>query len=253
MLAFFLLVLHHATSQQVCAYGNPGCWVTTTDTIQCVGDVSYLSASWSSLIDQVACGETDVCLCTQQGNVTCRNTTPPPNTLLTTITMGRNFTCGIILSTRQPTCWGNAPVVGLVAGSPWPTLIFEQLAAGDQHVCGMTTHVVVCWGPSNMLGQLTPPNGNGTIIKMLACGGNTCCLVTSLNLVSCWGDDTYGQGKGSPHTHTHLGLSSQWSATIRNRDRGSGGKTCVCHNNGWSGYAQSANRPCALLTRVVVI
>jgi alpha-tubulin suppressor-like RCC1 family protein len=79
----------------------------------------------------------------------------------------------------------------------------SAIAAGDAHVCILTTaHGVRCWG-WNVGGQLgdgtfadrsTPPATDVlTPVKAIATGGNTTCALTTAGGVRCWGSNGAGQ------------------------------------------------------------
>ena len=147
---------------------------------------------------------------------------------------GANHTCGITTS-GTAYCWGRSTsgqlgstaamdtcydFFGGIAppGSPFPCamtprlveggLTFEQISAGDDFTCGLTTAgLAYCWG-RNDVGQLgdgsttqrnTPvPVSGGSTFARISAGVNHVCGVTTANGLLCWGSNATGKlGIGS--------------------------------------------------------
>ena len=125
------------------------------------------------------------------------------------------FTCGLTTSHRAY-CWGlnSLKVLGQGAGVPEDTvidhpvpvkgdLLFRQLDASNEHVCGVTTdREAYCWGQNDrgQLGDGTRTNravpvlvrGNHTWGQVTSGGGFTCGITTG-GVTYCWGDNRSGQ------------------------------------------------------------
>jgi len=137
--------------------------------------------------------------------------------LFQSISMGRFFTCGIASNATTPSsnagkvfCWGNNSNGELGAGSPSPTPVvvdgtrtYRSIAAGETHVCGVTTNGhLYCWG-SNVDSQsgvgdrtvsVTVPQRVGTASNWaeVSAGDSTSCARTIAtgtvpSATYCWG------------------------------------------------------------------
>lgn len=129
----------------------------------------------------------------------------------TQVTVGSGFACGVD-ALHAAHCWGNNPsgVFGDTTAAPSlvPVLVpggllFAQVHAGADFVCGLTTttNAIWCWG-SNAHGQRgvagtpvpapTLVSGGHTWIG-LATGGQSACGIASDSTAWCWGINDYGQ------------------------------------------------------------
>lgn len=129
----------------------------------------------------------------------------------TQVTVGSGFACGVDAA-HAAHCWGNNPsgVFGdtTLAPSLVPVLVpggllFSQVHAGVDFVCGLTTttSAIWCWG-SNAHGQrgvTGTPVSAPTLVSGghswigLAVGGQSACGIASDSTAWCWGINTYGQ------------------------------------------------------------
>ncbi|MGB7213399.1 MAG: hypothetical protein WBC97_12325 [Gemmatimonadales bacterium] len=129
----------------------------------------------------------------------------------TQVTVGTGFACGIDAAGAAH-CWGNNPS-GVFGNAALPPslipvlvpggLVFAQIHAGADFVCGLTTtpQEVWCWG-SNAHGQrgvsgspAAAPvlvSGGHTWLG-LAAGGQSACGIASDSTAWCWGVNGYGQ------------------------------------------------------------
>ena len=86
---------------------------------------------------------------------------------------------------RSVTCWGR---------NGWgqansPVGVFEAVAAGSTHSCGLLADgTVTCWG-EGFLGEADPPPGQ---FQSIAAGSHRSCGVTADGTVECWGNDYDG-------------------------------------------------------------
>lgn len=122
----------------------------------------------------------------------------------TTISAGGSTTCGALANDGGVVCWGApSPTGEMVRG-----LLFEKIAVGDSHICGLTpSGEAYCWG-ANANGQLgdgsnaerpgpTPVRAPQRFTEISVGGGHTCALTTD-GAAFCWGANRYGQlGDGS--------------------------------------------------------
>jgi alpha-tubulin suppressor-like RCC1 family protein len=131
------------------------------------------------------------------------------------VTVGDNFTCGLVV--RQAYCWGFGAHGRLGIGAletqnaPTPVvggLQFLSIDAGARHACAITVDATAyCWG-DNIWGQL----GDGTRLQRLvpvpvaghlsftaiSAGVDHTCALTTDEVLYCWGANHNGQlGDGS--------------------------------------------------------
>lgn len=119
-----------------------------------------------------------------------------------------------ITQSRKLHCWGQnsggqlgqpapAPVTSAIPLAIDPTELYQQIAIGVRHACGLTLDgVVKCWG-ENQYGNLgdgtfqyraTPVVADqGVRYRQIAVGYRHTCGVTTGNLLRCWGRNASGQ------------------------------------------------------------
>ena len=152
------------------------------------------------------------------------STTPIPvsgNLTFSSITAGRNHTCGI--ASGKVYCWGDNSMGQLGTGTVGsykdvPVAIassasFATISAGAYHTCGLTTGGnAVCWGSDSTgqagpgavaSNQLTPAAvGGGSTFTKISAGAKHTCAITAAGAAYCWGSDdadqTGGVGSASP-------------------------------------------------------
>jgi alpha-tubulin suppressor-like RCC1 family protein len=208
------------------AYGQLGDG-TTTDRVSPV-DVVGLSSS----VVAIAAGGFHTCALLIDGTVKCwgnnvagqlgdgTNTSRsvpvevPDLTSVTALAAGMYFTCSASTLGRVH-CWGDNNSGQLGDGTleerstphrvnALLDLFITDLAAGEDHICALSSGgLVKCWG-ANGFGQL----GDGTTTKQLqpvdvlglsggvtalTAGNNHTCALASGNTAKCWGSNTYGQ------------------------------------------------------------
>ena len=130
------------------------------------------------------------------------------------VAAGDGFTCVRVMSSSSVRCWGSntAGQLGNSGGEltspPSSDTVsgVSQVTAGSNHVCILrsASSGVVCWG-SNSHGQLgrsvsiamissVPSDDVVTGVSQVAAGGSfTCVIMTSTQVVRCWGANAYGQ------------------------------------------------------------
>jgi alpha-tubulin suppressor-like RCC1 family protein len=166
----------------------------------------------------VECGVAWTCGLKKDGMVECwgidyYNATPPPNELFASISLRGVLACGIT-ALNEAICWdldgvykemglwkqvatstAHEAVLLTMEGkpiesmnslheiSPWPQqLRFEQLAFGDDDVCGILSDgTLFCWGES-LDGIISGA------IKAVAMGGNSFCSISTDNEALCFDD-----------------------------------------------------------------
>jgi alpha-tubulin suppressor-like RCC1 family protein len=131
---------------------------------------------------------------------------------VTDVAAGANHTCAIVSGTAR--CWGENGSGQLGDGSqtkrhtPMPVLMLGgealDIEAGHNHTCALlTSGSVECWG-RNVEGQLgdgtnaqsdepVEVSGLGSGVAAIATGASHACALTSDGVVSCWGDNAFGQ------------------------------------------------------------
>ncbi len=110
---------------------------------------------------------------------------PSANLMVSTVSSGGLWICGLSLADGVPTCWGDA-----VAGAPAASK-FVDVSVGEVHACLLSEcGDVSCWGGGP--GLDTPPAG--VRFSSIAVGSYFACGVASgSGAVRCWGVDDSGQ------------------------------------------------------------
>lgn len=122
----------------------------------------------------------------------------------TVISAGGSTTCGALANDAGVVCWGAASLTG----SKLDGVLFEKLAVGDGHICGLTpAGEAFCWG-ANSQGQLgdgsTTDRSAPTAVRAtqrfteISVGAGHTCALTGDGTAFCWGGNKFGQlGDGS--------------------------------------------------------
>ncbi|MED6206009.1 Serine threonine-protein kinase-like protein [Stylosanthes scabra] len=115
------------------------------------------------------------------------------------LTGGYGFLCGILMSSKQPYCWGRNGHIAEKLGVPQPMVKgaqYLEISAGDNHLCGLrkpliwrkrerkNTSVVDCWG-FNMTRTYV---FDGMIQSISAGCGFNCGLFSQNRTAFCWGN-----------------------------------------------------------------
>ncbi|MBJ92940.1 MAG: hypothetical protein CMP23_00545 [Rickettsiales bacterium] len=102
------------------------------------------------------------------------------------VSAGTRHVCGVRSNGRLE-CWGAA----LSWNEQPPSGIALEVASGEDFSCArMEDTSLVCW---NMPTGVQPPAGTGW--TQIAAGGGHACALDGAGAVSCWGDDSLGQGQ----------------------------------------------------------
>jgi alpha-tubulin suppressor-like RCC1 family protein len=143
---------------------------------------------------------------------------PSAALVLTQLTAGENFFCGI-QAQGGAVCWGDdnrgelgdgPPVTPFQQSRPVPVsgAVLTQVAAGRNSACGLTADGSArCWG-SNLDGQLGDGTRTNAFVPVTVTGGQTyrkiavgsghACALTTTGAAFCWGANTFGElGIGS--------------------------------------------------------
>lgn len=125
------------------------------------------------------------------------------------VAAGDKFSCGILhvqavqlLGKRvedNVVCWGDSTygqtsIPGQLQGRSGETAYFTQLAAGNEHVCGLTAGKEVwCWG-NVALNQLdsAAPSVSDNVTTIYSSGRHACALAYPSRAI-CWGNNFYHQ------------------------------------------------------------
>ena len=114
-----------------------------------------------------------------------------------------DYVCGVRRGDGAVPCWGDVPseLTTAVAGSgsaDAPEGRFEEVAAGDAHVCGLRRdRGVVCWGDDSSDQTEVPLGRFGAsrfrAASKIVAGADHTCAVTDSSDAVCWGDDSDGR------------------------------------------------------------
>jgi alpha-tubulin suppressor-like RCC1 family protein len=229
-------------------------------TVQCWGDdvLGQASPPATGNFVEVSAGAEHTCALQATGDVSCwgANThgesTPTPGTYIW-ITSGKDFSCGFVrLSNNVVNCWGNVP-------PSWT--ISSQFAAGDAHVCQLSSPVT-CFG-DNSQGQSSPPP-NSRMGAIAAGSAHTCGILNGVGggtrgKILCWGDNSDSQSTppdgtfidiaaGDHHTCalSETGLISCWGKNDRGQASAPSGQFLALDANGSlsCGVSVSGNTVC---------
>ncbi len=110
---------------------------------------------------------------------------------------------GITAACREEDQSPTAPDTSPALATTTATLVFDQLSAGSEHTCGVTSDdQLFCWGRNNQ-GQLgdgttadrhTPVQVAGTLrFRQVSAGFHATCALTTDSRTFCWGANAFGQ------------------------------------------------------------
>ncbi|MCA9568018.1 MAG: hypothetical protein KC656_09255 [Myxococcales bacterium] len=153
--------------------------------------------------DQTACAITNLGAAHCWGNDEFGQITQIPVAELNDIDVGDTHVCAVfdIGGPYNSTCWGD---VGdpqnpqLTDKGPPPQGPFRQLAAGENHTCGILTDgTLKCWG-QNTFGQASPVNRKGPYTDLAAKSDYNCGIVAAR--IQCWGRNVAGRNEAPDFT-----------------------------------------------------
>ena len=133
------------------------------------------------------------------------------------VATGEKFTCALKAADKSTWCWGASEAFAYDAaagGTRTPVAIpgmavFDDIDAGADHVCGIRSGVMRCWG-SNRRGQLglgpdtsvqttllpTTVHGEVTNWRAVSLGGDRTCGVNAEDELYCWGEEGRARAGG---------------------------------------------------------
>jgi alpha-tubulin suppressor-like RCC1 family protein len=248
---------------QIAVGDNHSCALMSTGGVKCWGDNSYGQIGMD----------------TPSGSSVNVATTVDIGTQVVAISAGANHTCALKSGPYRVFCWGensygqlgqdNTDSIGDNNGE-MTTLTSDpiafvsgftpnQISMGRSHSCAVSsTGAALCWG-KNLYGQLGVDNVNAygssatysmsgltgintgaSSFTRVSAGGDSTCLITSGNLLQCFGANTYGQL--GIESIASVGQNSGDMIAIDTTDLGSGlyatnvslglNHTCAILNNG---------------------
>lgn len=123
------------------------------------------------------------------GEITCWGddiVTPSDKGGFVTLSVGSNFVCGLA-QTGRAQCWGQRN------WQPAPEVPFSKVAAGGDHVCGLRRDNgrVLCWGGDEYQQVFGAPGAAERTYKLVGVGP-TCGLDKENSLLTCWGNTLFG-------------------------------------------------------------
>lgn len=184
------------------------CAVRTTGELVCWGSTLHGETTPpTSPLTAISAGVANTCAVREDGTPVCWGspdypiTTPPDITDLVSVRVGRDLACGLDHD-GVVACWGDevAPAI------PPAT----QLALGDRHACALTGADIVCWG-DDQAGQSSPPTD--AWVDVAAADDHTC-GVTETGQVWCWGLDAFGEASPPPILATSVGTGVRNSCAV---------------------------------------
>lgn len=194
---------------------HPFCW-RGNQSGQNIIPQEYQSKSYES----IASGDSHVCATSlHSGSIDCWNIDnsemfpAPGGVTVQSIVAGNGFSCGIARN-KSATCWGDSyNKVEVLMNTK-----FASLAAGRDHVCGLTllNGSAICWG-ENAAGQANPPSDT-SFVSLTAGYFHTCGILSTTHEILCWGDLSFDYGKAVPSGTQFLALSGGENVTCGVRE-----------------------------------
>ncbi|MFN0180234.1 MAG: PKD domain-containing protein [Gemmatimonadales bacterium] len=241
--------------------GYSSCAVSTAQGVICWGDLSLGSFEPKNTFAVFSAGlRGNACGLATNGSIDCfkriryANVDLPPPGTFSDLSVGTDRACAV-QANGQLVCWGDMVLPPFTA----PSGSFQKIAVGEDHACGIeTAGTLTCFGD---LSFPAPPGGQFMTIEsgadqscaigssqQLACFGSNpalaitpvsqakdvgvgyqaACAVDLGGVLSCWGDDTYGQVSQVPSgTFSRVSVGFSHSCAVRSN----GTVTCWGRNN----------------------
>ena len=206
---------------------SPTCWGARSDDVQ-GGKYPRLTHRFTTISVEGLQG----CGLWKNGTAVCwghRKVDHPQRQKFSSVSSGRDHTCGIRLGDGGLVCWGDdeygqsSPPGGERFVGPEPRFLnpaapLVSISSGLHHACGVTRNeTVLCWGDDEY-GRSTPPVGE--IFISVSSGWSHTCGIRKNGSVSCWGMDDEGQAS-PPEEGTFTTISSGDDYTCGIRKNGS--------------------------------
>lgn len=180
------------------------CWDIRTAMLNTAPQPRRVFFNRSVELTDLSVGEDHVCAReVQSGVVRCwrggESLFPNPELGLrfSSITSGKDFSCGILRNSSQVSCWGSNGVADLIE-TQFGSQSMLSLVAGVSHACGIaSTGLLICRG-NNESGQLNVPFTSAFEFSGLALGENFTCGIHQKNgMVSCWGSNRFFESENT--------------------------------------------------------
>jgi len=167
---------------------------------------------------QIGAGYDHTCAVPFDGETRCWGSTTwwtssPPTSPAFSVTGGYEFSCALMADFSVECWWGNVPVQ-----FPDPPGEWQQIDAGEKHLCGVQMGVGECVG-DDTYGQVSELP-SGVIFDQISAGHHHSCGVeTGTGFVHCWGEDLNGQVSQIP-SGAFVTVDAGWSQSCGIRDNG---------------------------------
>jgi hypothetical protein len=163
-----------------------------------------------------ALGSDGMASCWGNGASTVTSNMPSSAGPFSAISGNKDHVCAIYQATRRVVCWGTCPNKAYGSTNYQntcepddPTTEFAMISANDHHTCGIrhSDSQIECWGTRSYGGGTDKLTG-GSIYYLLTVpsnppadgyshislgADNACAIERTSKLVTCWGNDMYGQ------------------------------------------------------------
>jgi len=161
-----------------------------------------------------------------------------------TLAAGYTHTCGLLLGSGDPLCWGRNSFNQSFPPSGLRPLVV--ITAGDEHTCALELEGgrPVCWG-RNMDGESSPPGGLN-LSAITAGERHTCGLEVDTGRPVCWGQNGHGQSEPPESSRfTAIAAGARHTCGVNGALFGDSGP--VCWGDGPGAASPSERLPLAAL------
>ncbi|KAJ0101421.1 hypothetical protein Patl1_06617 [Pistacia atlantica] len=216
--------------------------------------VSYGSATVCAV---VASEPTKRILCYNNSSVTPIQI--QPNISYSYISGGQNYFCAIRSNGDSLLCWDTSGISSFVSKRLYynDTVLLNNLAVGDNHVCATTTNGEVnCWRGSVDNNSYNFPSHQEKFGSITSGFGFSCGILMNTSRVRCWGNNSTARQIENEFTNNSMlsivagashvcGIDSNRSVICRgNNDTGQ--LSIPLHSSGYSSLALGENHSCGI-------